>query len=70
MARSEDRAATREDKSLRDASRLDVSGGERVAERPASAEARFSTWDVKKVMETLRALTMATSCARRGAMAS
>jgi len=35
VARCEERAATREDKSLRDASRLDVAGGEGVAERSA-----------------------------------
>ena len=35
MARWEERAATPEDKSLRDASRLSVAGGEGVAECPA-----------------------------------
>jgi len=43
VARWEERAATREDKSLRDASRLDVAGGEGVAERPTWVEVRFST---------------------------
>ena len=70
MARWENRAATREDKSLRDASRLDVAGGEGVAECPAWGEVRFSTWDVRKVTEALRSLTMATSWATGGAMAS
>jgi len=66
----EERAATREDKSLRDASRLDVAGGEGVAEHPAWVEVRFPTWDVRKVTQAPRSLTMATSWARRGAMAS
>jgi len=42
VARCEERAATREDKSLRDASRLDVAGGEGVAERSAWAEVRLN----------------------------
>ena len=54
----EERPATREDKSLRDASRLDVAGGEGVAERSAWAEVRDSTCEVKKVTEALRSLTM------------
>jgi len=66
----EERAATREDKSLRDASRLDVAGGEGVAERPAWAEVRFSTCKVRKVTEAPRSLTMAISWVRRGAIAS
>ena len=70
MAWWEERAATWEDKSLRDVSRLDVATGERVAERPAWAEVRFPTWDVRKVTEAPRSLTMATSWARRGVMAS
>jgi len=37
VARCEERAATREDKSLRDPSRLDVAGGEGVAERSSWA---------------------------------
>ena len=61
MARWEKRAATREDKSLRDASRLDVAGGEGVAEHPAWAEVRDSTCEVKKVTEAPRSLTMAMS---------
>ena len=70
MARSEERAATREDKSLRDASRLEVAGGEGVAERSAWAEVRVSTCEVKKVTEAPRSLTMAMSWARSGAIAS
>jgi len=35
VARCEERAATQEDKSLRDASRLDEAGGEGVADRAA-----------------------------------
>jgi len=61
VARCEPRAATREDKSLRDASRLDVAGGEGVAERSARAEARDSTCQVKKVTEARRSLTIAMS---------
>ena len=70
MARCEERAATREDNSLRDASRLDVAGGEGVAERSASEEVRDSTCEVKKVTEAPMSLTMAMSWARRGAIAS
>jgi len=43
VARCEERAATREDRSLRDTSRLDVAGGEGVPERSAWAEVRDST---------------------------
>ena len=70
MARWEERAATREDKSLSDASRVDVAGGEGVAESPALAEVRVSTCEVRKVTEAPISLTMATSWARRWAMAS
>ena len=70
MARCEERAATREDKSLRDASRLDMAGGDGVAEGSAWAEVRDSTCKVKKVTESPRSLTMAMSWARRGAIAS
>jgi len=70
VARWEERAATREDKSLRNGSRLDVAGGEGVAERPAWAEVRFSTYEVRKVRQGPRSLTKAMSWARRGAMAS
>jgi len=70
VVRWEDRAATCEDKSLRDASRPDVAGGEGVAEHPTWAEVTFSTWEVRKVTEAPRSLTMATSWASRGAMAS
>ena len=70
MAQCEERAATREDKSLRDASRLDVAGGEGVAERSAWAEVWDSTCEVKKVTEAPRSLTMAMSWATRGAIAS
>jgi len=64
------RAATREDKSLRDASWWDVAGGEGVAERSAWAEVKVSTCEVKKVTEAPRSLTMAMSWARSGAIAS
>jgi len=70
VARSKERGATREDKSLRDASRLDVAGGEGVAERSAWAEVRVSACEVKKVTEAPRVLTMAMRRARRGAIAS
>jgi len=70
VVRWEERAATREDRSLRDASRVDVAGGEGVAESPAWAEVRLSTCEVRKVTEAPRSLTMAISWARRGAMAS
>ena len=70
MTRCEERAATREDKCLRDASRLDVAGGEGVAERSAGAEVRVSPYEVKKVTEAPRSLTMAMSWARKGAIAS
>ena len=70
MARYEERAATREDKSLSDTSRLVVAGGEGVAERSAWAEVRDSTCEVKKVTEAPRSLTMSMSWARRGAIAS
>jgi len=70
VARWDKRAATREDKSLRDASRLDVAGGEGVAECPAWAEMRVSTCEVRNVTEATRSLTMAISWARRGTMAS
>jgi len=61
VARWEERAATREDKSLGDASRLDVGGGKGVAEHPTWAEVRFSTCEVRKVTEAPRSLTMAIS---------
>jgi len=70
VARCEERAATREDKSLRDASRLDVAGGEGVAERSALAEVRDSTCEVKKVTDAPSSLTMAMSWVRRGAIGS
>jgi len=70
LARFEERAATREDKSVQAASRLHVAGGEGVAERSAWAEVRDSTCEVKKVTEAPRSLTMAMSCARRAAIAS
>jgi len=70
VARCEERAATREDKSLRDASRLDVAGGKEVAERSAWAEVRDSTCEVRKVTEAPRSLTMGVSWARRGAIPS
>ena len=70
MARWEERAATPEDKFFRGASRLDVAGGEGVAECPAWVQVTFTTCKVKKVMEAQRPLTMAISWARRGAMAS
>ena len=70
MASWKERAATGEDKSLRDASRLDMAGGEGVAERSAWAEVRDSTCKVKKVTEAPRSLTMAMSGVRRGAIAS
>jgi len=70
VARWEERAATQEDKFLRDASRVDVARGEGVAERPAWAEVRVSTCEVRKVTEAPRSLTMAISWARRGVMAS
>ena len=70
MARWEERAATRENKSLRDASRLDVARGEGVAERSAWAEVRDSTCEVKQVTEAPRLLTKAMSWARMGAIAS
>jgi len=70
VARCEERAATREDKSLRDASRLDEAGGEGVAQRSAWVEVRDSTCEVKKVTEAPRSLTMAMSWARRGEIAS
>jgi len=70
VARWEERAATGEDKSLRDASRLDVADGEGVAECPAWAEARFPTCEVRKVTEAPRSLTMAMSWAKRGTRAS
>jgi len=66
----EERAAMREDKSLRDASRVDVAGGEGVAEGPAWVEVRVATCEVRKVTEAPRLLTMAISWARRGVMAS
>jgi len=59
VARWQERAATREDKSLRDASRVDVAGGEGVAEGPAWAEVRVSTSEVRKVTEAPRSLTRA-----------
>jgi len=65
-----ERAAIREDKSLRDASRVDMAGGEGVSERPAWVEVRVSTCEVRKVTEAPRWLTMVMSWARRGAMAS
>jgi len=58
VARCEEGAATREDKSLRDATRLDVAGGEGVADRSAWEEVRDSTCEVKKVTEAPRSLTM------------
>ena len=61
MARWEERAATREDKSLRDASRLDVTDGEEVAECPDWAEVMVSTWVVRKFTDAPRSLTMAIS---------
>ena len=61
VVRWKERAATREDKSLRDASRLDVAGGKGVAKYPAWAEVRFSTSEVRKVTEAPRSLTMAIS---------
>ena len=70
MTRCAERAATQEDKSLRDASRLDVVGCEGVAERAAWAGVRDSTGEVKKVTEAPRSLTMAMSWARKGAIAS
>jgi len=54
VAQCEERAATREDKSLREASRLDVAGGVGVAERSAWVEVRDSTCKVKKVTEAPR----------------
>jgi len=70
VARWEDREATRENKCLRDTSRLDVAGGDGVAEPPAWAEVRVSTCEVRNVTEAPRSLTMALSSARRGAIAS
>ena len=70
MARCEERAATTEDKSLIDASRLDGAGGEGVAELSTWAQVRASTCEVRKVTEPPRALTMAMSWGRRGAIAS
>ena len=70
MARWEERAATREDKSLKGASRLDVAGGEGVAEHPAWAEVRVSTCEVRKVTVAPRSLTIAMSRVRRGGIAS
>jgi len=70
VVRCEERAATQEDKSLRDAFRLDVAGSEGVAENSPWVEVRDSTWEVKKVTEAPRSLTMAISWARRGAIAS
>ena len=61
MAQWEERAAIREDKSWRDASRLDVAGGEGGAERPAWSEVRVSTCKVKKVTQAPRSLTMVIS---------
>ena len=66
MARCEERAATREDKSWRDASRLDVAGGEGVAERSAWAEVRDSTCEVKNVTEAPRSLTMGDELGEKG----
>jgi len=70
VAWCEPRAATREDKSLRDACRLDVAGGEGVAERSAWADVRDSTGEVRTVTEAPRSLTMVMSWARRGAKGS
>jgi len=66
----EERAPTREDKSLRDPFRVDVAGREGVAEPPGWAEVSVSTSEVRKVTEAPRSLTMAISWARRGVMAS
>ena len=70
MGRCEERAATREDKCLRDASRLDVASGETVAEHSALVGVRDSTCEVKKGTEVPRSLTKAVSRASRGAIAS
>jgi len=70
VARCEEKAATQEDKFLRDASRVDVAGGEGVAERSAWAEVKDSTCEDRKVTEAPRSLTIAMSWARRGAIAS
>jgi len=47
-----------------------VAGSEGVAPRSAWAEVTVSTCEVRKVTEAPRSLTMAMSCARRGAIAS
>ena len=60
----------REDKSWRDASRVDVAGGKGVADGPAWVEVRVSTCEVRKITEAPRSLTMAIHSARRGAMAN
>jgi len=65
VARCEETVATREDKSLRGASRLHVAGVEGVAERSAWTEVRVSNCEVRKVRAAPRSLTMAMSLARR-----
>jgi len=70
VARRKERVATGKDKSLREASKLDVAGGKGVAECPAWGQVRISTCEVRNIKEAPRSLAMAISWARRGAIAS
>ena len=69
VAQLAERGATPEDRSLRDSSRLDMGGGEGVAEQTSWGDERLSTWAVRKVTEGPMSFSMAISGARRGARA-